>query len=244
MELTTADQLAKQERIIAKNEISVVNYLAAFKVIRDKKLYEAAGFDSFNKYCSERWGKSVRAVQLAFQVDEVRASIAQSSARILTPEAEALTQGVSANVITELAKVEPEKRLEVLESAAKKTGGKVTRKAVKEAAAREAHKPLPPRGGFAAYTDAPVNTSAYTSAPEKEVTIGTGTVMGIYGTVTVAASFGGDEDAEDVPVPVTDARTAIKRLEQTYEAHKEWMNAVPPRMPRQILDRLIEGMRL
>ncbi len=42
---------------------------------------------------------------------------------------------------------------------------------------------------------------------------------------------------------VTDADSAIARLEAIYEREKAWFNVVPLRTPRAILDKLIEGVR-
>lgn len=46
------------------------------------------------------------------------------------------------------------------------------------------------------------------------------------------------EDASTL-APVTDSESAIARLETCYKSEKEWFNSVPPKTPRQIVDKLI-----
>lgn len=46
------------------------------------------------------------------------------------------------------------------------------------------------------------------------------------------------EDASTL-APVTDSESAIARLETCYKVEKEWFNSVPPKTPRQIVDKLI-----
>lgn len=91
--------------------------------------------------------------------------------------------------------------------------------------------PEQPRA-FGAFSERPVDTSAYTTPRPAPAPL--------------AASFGGDADEAEAGEelrPVTDAASAVARLEAIYERDKEWFNSVPPRFPRQILDALIGGMR-
>lgn len=242
MELEPQQKLAKMESIISKTEIHVANFVDAFRVIRDEKLYEAAGYNNFAAYCAERWKKSVRSVHLALQLDDVKKDVVQRVAVQSDQQTQALAEGASEKTIAALAPVAPEKRVAVLRAAAEETGGKPTGAAVKRAAARLAHKkskpepePEQPRA-FSAFTDKPVDTSAYTS-PRAEAP-------------TPAASFGGDADEPeaDAELPeVVDAASAARRLELVYERDKAWFNEVdgkgmPLRYPRAILDRLIAGL--
>lgn len=207
--LTEAEQieLARLERIVAKNEVAAVNYLEALACIRNGKLYRAEA-PTWAEYCEKKWGKSYRAINLAIQAETVRKEMGRTSSQM------------SDNAALALEKVEPKKRKAVI-AKVEKSGEKITPGSIRKAAGLPPLAPAPTRD----------YSGAYSSAPKEP---------------TPAEAFGGDEPEEDADAltPVTDAESAVKRLEQVYEMHKEWMNAVPPRLPRQILDRLIEGVRL
>lgn len=43
--------------------------------------------------------------------------------------------------------------------------------------------------------------------------------------------------------PVTNSETAIARLQNVYAIEKDWFNSLPPKSPRQIVDKLIEALK-
>jgi hypothetical protein len=52
------DRLQGNEAVIALAQRTFLDAGLALKVIRDEKLYEAAGHDSFETYCLKKWGYS------------------------------------------------------------------------------------------------------------------------------------------------------------------------------------------
>lgn len=242
-------RLAELEKQIRKTEKHVEAFVNAFREIRDGKLYERAGFTNFADYCAARWQKSVRAVQLALQLDDVRKDVASSSTVQKDKQTRALAEHASDDAIRKLAKVPPAKRVYVLKAAGKETGGKPTARAVEIAAARLSHKTLPqqaPRGGFKpgenlkplAASDARDNSGAYSSTPALPGGIQRGQRPPPVATAAAPSSAILQIGKE----PVTDSASAINRMRMIYEREKEWFNALPPRTPRAILDKLIEGM--
>ena len=91
----------------------------ALAAIRDARLYRQT-HDTFEAYCKERWGFTrMRASQLI--------SAAETSASV--------NHGLqSERQARELAKVEPQRRQEVIERATEATGGNLTARAIAEAA--------------------------------------------------------------------------------------------------------------
>lgn len=95
--------------------------------------------------------------------------------------------------------------------------------AVKRAASR-LQRPPEPRDHSGAYSSAPAGPVRGTKPPPR---------------VPDAPALKGAELA-----PVTDAASAVLRLETIYEREKAWFNcAMPVRTPRAIVDKLIEGLR-
>ena len=54
--MSLAVQLEKEERIIERGQRTFIEVGNALARIRDQGLYKAAAFDTFERYCSERWG--------------------------------------------------------------------------------------------------------------------------------------------------------------------------------------------
>lgn len=109
----------------AKTFVRVGNALA---VIRDSKLYRQT-HETFDAYCKDRWGITDR---------YARDTIA--SAKVIS-ETGSNASGLNQRQASELAKVEPERREEVLEKAA--ASGKVSARSIREAAAPEPSPPDP-----------------------------------------------------------------------------------------------------
>lgn len=110
------DQL---EQIVSAGVMSFIEVGNALLTISDKRLYRET-HGSFEPYCREKWGMSARR---AYQLCEAAKTVATvKNFSQLTTDSQA----------RELAKVSPAKREAVLEKA--KKSGKVTAKAIKEAA--------------------------------------------------------------------------------------------------------------
>jgi hypothetical protein len=108
------------EKTIAEGMESFKSVGRALVEIRDSRLYRAT-HATFEDYCRERWNWSRRR---AYQLIEAAVVVAES------PECEPLVH--TERQARELAKVEPDKRAEVLHAAAE--CGKVTAKSIREAA--------------------------------------------------------------------------------------------------------------
>ena len=94
----------------------------ALAAIRDARLYRQT-HDTFEDYCRERWGMSKSHANRLIDSGKVASEMAPIGANI-TSERQA----------RELAKVEPERRQEVIERATEATGGNLTARAITEAA--------------------------------------------------------------------------------------------------------------
>lgn len=121
LETAELDRLARYEAKIKSGLASFIEVGEALSAIRDQRLYLAT-HGTFEDYCREKWGMSAsRARQLVGA-----SSVAQSVTMVtLTSERQA----------RELARVEPERRQEVLEAALAATGGKITAEALRKSAA-------------------------------------------------------------------------------------------------------------
>ena len=89
--------------------------------IRDARLYRQT-HDTFEAYCKERWGWSKQHAYQLIESAQAASTIVDKSA--ITKESQA----------RELAKVEPQRRQEVIERATEATGGNLTARAIAEAA--------------------------------------------------------------------------------------------------------------
>lgn len=138
--LTEAEEieLARLERIVAKNEVAAVNYLEALACIRSGRLYRAS-HATWANYCEQKWGKSYRAINLAIQAEAVRQELGRTSSQI------------SDNAALALEKVEPKKRKAVV-AKVEKTGEPITPKSIRKAAGLPALAPAPSRDYSGAYT--------------------------------------------------------------------------------------------
>jgi hypothetical protein len=115
----------------------------ALMKVRDAKLYRAK-FATFEEYTESR-GVSIRqayrymaAAETAKELKNVT-NVSHDSDPINIE----VIEGASENALNELAKTDPEKRAKVAAKAAKNNGGKLTAKAIKEAAAELDHKAKP-----------------------------------------------------------------------------------------------------
>jgi hypothetical protein len=112
-----AAQLEQLEERIQCGLKSFVEVGEALTAIRDRRLYRAT-HGTFEEYCRDKWGWSK---QHAYRLMECG------------PIAKSNPQVTSINQARELARVEPERRQEVVERAVEATGGKITAVALKEA---------------------------------------------------------------------------------------------------------------
>jgi len=235
---TEAAELARCESVISASREHVDNWIASVRTIRDGRLYRVE-FATFADYVQAKLTLKLRAVHLALQVDDVRAKV-QHAAQGSDQQIQAIAASASDRAIAEVAKVPKAKRLKVLQEAASETGGKLTGSAVKKAAAKLNAIPEKrfARGGFSNYGDGAIDSAAYTTPPTDQ-----GQEERELSEVDPAAAFGGDMEPADL-LPITDAASAVARLEAIYDRDKEWFNMLPMKTPRQIVDRLIDGVRL
>ena len=99
---TETESLAQCEALIERGMKTFVQVGEALAAIRDARLYRES-HDTFEDYCKERWGMSrPRAYQLIESAQAVSTMVDKS---MITTERQA----------RELAKVEPERRQEVIE---------------------------------------------------------------------------------------------------------------------------------
>jgi hypothetical protein len=126
--LTTleSEHLAALESVVREGQDTFVRVGIALMEIRDRKLYRA-GFKTFDAYCEATFGWSSSYGRRLVKAAEVAKSVPIGT---VLNEAQARA----------LAEVEPEKRLEVLRSAA--ASGKVTAKAISKAAEQEGNPAL------------------------------------------------------------------------------------------------------
>ena len=120
-----ADRLAQLEPIIEHGMTSFVEVGNALLEIRDRRLYRQT-HSSFEDYCRDKWQMSARHAYRLCTSAEVIKSLPEKCDQLVTTESQ----------VRELAKIEPERRVEVLEVAA--STGKVTAKSIKEVAAQTA----------------------------------------------------------------------------------------------------------
>lgn len=249
-----AAELQRLEFVILKLQKHVDNWVEAIRAIRDGRLYRVE-FGTFADYCEKKLKKSIRAVQLAFQLDDVRKDVAQTLRIDGDQQTRAIAEKASENVIAKIANVPKAKRAAVLKEAAKETKGKVTGKSIERAAAKVTHTALPKReqrGGFKPEENLPpleskrndFNRYAIGETAKPEFVRGARPPL-IEGAGAAKEFRAAVESGKYEPcaVKVTNTESAVKRLEFIYEREKSWFNVVPLRTPRAILDKLIDGMR-
>lgn len=123
LDLTDRNDLQYHEQVIEKGVKTFLQVGESLAVIRDRRLYRES-YGTFEEYLDKRWDlKRARAYQLINAADVLKALPGEMST-IVDTESKA----------RELAKVEPEKRAEVVEKAVEATGGKLTAKSLREAA--------------------------------------------------------------------------------------------------------------
>lgn len=105
----------------------------ALLTIRDTRLYRAS-HSSFEAYCRERWGMGK---SYAHQIIKSAKAVGD-----LVAEVSAIADTLPESAARELAKVEPERRAEVVEKVA--ASGKVTAKSIKAAAGEDEAAPAMP----------------------------------------------------------------------------------------------------
>jgi hypothetical protein len=122
-ELTTteAGTLSALEECISKGQKTFIEVGCALAEIRDSKLYRA-DFKTFEDYCRVKWGWSKPYCTQLIGAARVVESLPESAKVAIATESQA----------RELAKVEPERRVEVIELAAQ--AGPLTARSIREAA--------------------------------------------------------------------------------------------------------------
>ena len=121
----TAPTLAELEKVIEDGLATFLAVGTALVRIRDERLYQEAGYDTFDRYCRERWDMSGSHAYRLMDASEVVRELPPTA---LQPANEAQAR--------ELKVVEPEARAAVMQEASEATGGKPTAHAVRVAAAR------------------------------------------------------------------------------------------------------------
>lgn len=114
------ESLAQCEAIIERGMKTFVQVGEALAAIRDARLYRES-HDTFEAYCKERWGMSSSRARRLIDGADVAKSVPVGT---LSSERQA----------RELSKVEPERRQEVIDRATEATRGKLTARAITEAA--------------------------------------------------------------------------------------------------------------
>lgn len=122
LEACEIENLAGYEAKIKSGLTSFIEVGEALSAIRDQRLYRAT-HGTFEDYCRERWKMSKRHCDRLIESADVVQNLGPTGPTI-TSERQA----------RELARVEPERRQEVVEKASVATGGKITAAALKEAA--------------------------------------------------------------------------------------------------------------
>lgn len=110
------------EKIIERGRLTFVEVGDALLQIRDSKLYRS-DYSTFEDYCRERWGWNRRYCNRLIEASSVIQKMGP-----IGPKVAAESQA------RELARVEPEKRAQVLETAS--SNGDLTAKRIREAAAK------------------------------------------------------------------------------------------------------------
>ena len=118
--LLESNDLQYREQIIQKGLKTFIEVGDALAFIRDNRLYRK-DHDTFESYCRDRWGFSRVQAHRLMEASEVVNMLPIGNK--ITTESQA----------REVAKVEPDHRVEVIEKATQATGGKLTAKAIREA---------------------------------------------------------------------------------------------------------------
>jgi hypothetical protein len=124
--INEAGRLLQCEKAIRDNKESFIKAGLALEEVRDKRLYRAR-FGTFQEYCTRRWGFQRSYGYQLIESAKVAVEMSASGGQIPTAKA-----------ARSLAKVEPEKRAEVLKSAGS-SGKPVTAAAITHAAAAPRH---------------------------------------------------------------------------------------------------------
>lgn len=120
LEMVERNDLQYHEQRIEKGLSTFIEVGESLAKIRDSRLYRES-YDTFEEYCRERWGFTDNYARRLMTSSEVVKSVPMGT---VTSERQA----------RELAKVEPEKREQVIQKAQESTGGKVTARAIRDAA--------------------------------------------------------------------------------------------------------------
>lgn len=115
------ESLEQCEALIERGMKTFVQVGEALAAIRDSRLYRST-HPTFEAYCKERWGFSRIQAHRLIEASETVTALPMGNK--ITSERQA----------RELAKVEPERRQQVVKQATESTGGKLTAKAITEAA--------------------------------------------------------------------------------------------------------------
>jgi hypothetical protein len=123
LDTTQSAQLASLENRIEQGLASFIEVGEALSAIRESKLYRAT-HGTFEEYCREKWSMSRFYVNLTIRASDTVKTLPAKMVTMVTSERQA----------RELSRVEPARRVEVIERAQVATGGKITAAAIKEAA--------------------------------------------------------------------------------------------------------------
>lgn len=115
-------RLVKLEAVIAGGKKAFVAVGLALAEIKQNKMYQLCGFDTFEGYCKTKWNFTRQYANYLVNGAEAVESLPEEMTTIVTTESQA----------RELSKVEPEQREAVLQEAVKR--GPVTAKSIKEVA--------------------------------------------------------------------------------------------------------------
>jgi protein gp37 len=120
VERSEKTELEQCEAVIRNGLETFVEVGTALLVIRDKRLYRAAGFSGFADYCEKRWRMSDRHARRLMGAAEVVANIGPMGP-------------ISERQVRPLTNIPPEQQREVWHKAVETTNGKPTEKAVRAA---------------------------------------------------------------------------------------------------------------
>lgn len=141
---TEAARLEELKAVVFRGSRIFIEVGTALAEIRDLRLYRGT-HATFEEYCQEVFGwnrdrayKLIESAEVAKQLEETQPEQNVSHGIQTQPK---LTNERQAR---ELSKVPQDKRREVVQKAAEKTGGKVTAKAIKDAAKTYRPPPVPP----------------------------------------------------------------------------------------------------
>lgn len=129
---------------VRSNELAATTYIVALKIIRDRRLYREQ-YRTFEEFCNLETTLSARRVNQLLLAHKTRQEIVKHLGKPVSQsqdvESEKLVESLSAKSVAHLAKITPQKAIEVIEKL--KEGKDVTAKEVERAVARVSKRELP-----------------------------------------------------------------------------------------------------